>query len=422
MGQFLTAVDNVKQLASAISFGAEYFITKDRGVLARANNIRKSYPITICTPIEFLHNFSVDGVDKMYAPKFAQFSDVTLEPIEDFSEDELFSKYRTENEKKSKFRSKLVDSFVGTKPQLFNICALGQELGVCALSIASNEAHIHLLRMPKVLQYKRTVCIHLIENLIQYCLNKNIKYIYSHDLSCCFLVKEALAGAGFIEREGYSLRILLSGLCSLNEVLDEFGLNRTTGDGELPLEVLVELENAIWPGKIQGLEIPTYIIPIQPQWAQKLISPVGFQGALFPRSDIMVQTRRVYYKANNGGVPQKPARILWYVSGDKKEPGKFVFAVSQVDRVDVDSVKALFARYERLGVFSWNDVYSHANRNVENKMMAILFSKTELLKQPVNYQDVARVVLKSEERNLNLVSIFQIKESTFEEIYKMGGH
>jgi hypothetical protein len=93
---------------------------------------------------------------------------------------------------------------------------------------------------------------------------------------------------------------------------------------------------------------------------------------------------------NSSGI-SAPARILWYVS-ENKVPGKkyhgigSIKAHSRLEEVIIDSPKPLFNQFRRLGIYDWKDVFLKANKDHETKLMALRFSKTELLKEPLSRQ------------------------------------
>lgn len=118
-----------------------------------------------------------------------------------------------------------------------------------------------------------------------------------------------------------------------------------------------------------------------------------------------------------------PARILWYVTKDKNNTfhnDKSVRACSYLDEVVVDYPKKLFSRFHKLGIYSWNDVYSTAKKDVNNKIQSILFSNTVLFKNPVYISDITKIWNKYNRSKFHIQSPIYIKEEIFKEIYQLG--
>lgn len=190
--------------------------------------------------------------------------------------------------------------------------------------------------------------------------------------------------------------------------------------------LLIQIEKALWPLKIIGGGIPTFMIPIQPRWAMHLFDIELAKQSLFGcKTGIMFNYQNIYYRSNRSS-PKNftyPARILWYVTKDKNNNfynDKSVRACSYLDEVVVDYPKKLFSRFHKLGIYSWNDVYSTAKKDLNNKIQSILFSNTELFKNPVYISDITKIWNKYNRSKFHIQSPIYIKEEIFKEIYQLG--
>ncbi len=115
-----------------------------------------------------------------------------------------------------------------------------------------------------------------------------------------------------------------------------------------------------------------------------------------------------------------PGRILWYVSQDTGYPGSgYVRACSRLDEVLIDKPKSLYSRFRRLGIYEWRQVYETAGNNVENEIMAIKFSHTELFDTPVSWSDM-QMILKNRGVKTTLESPISVDPGVFIEIYRTG--
>lgn len=104
-------------------------------------------------------------------------------------------------------------------------------------------------------------------------------------------------------------------------------------------------------------------------------------GDLFGgRAHILMRWENVYYRSNSHHkMLTAPARVLWYES---REVGA-ITAVSHLQAVEIESPKALFQKFRKLGTLDWEDVYKMCKGDVTRKIMALKFSHTFAFRRPV---------------------------------------
>jgi rRNA-processing protein FCF1/GNAT superfamily N-acetyltransferase len=185
-----------------------------------------------------------------------------------------------------------------------------------------------------------------------------------------------------------------------------------------------DIERFLFPAKIMDAEIPTFIIPIQPRWAQDLFDEGLANQTLFGAKDELAFNREsVYYRAvqNSRGL-QAPCRILWYVSGTQGEgKGKgycevqAVRACSYVDEVVIGKPKELYQNFQRLGVYNLSDL-EKVNKDKDGNIMAIRFSDIELFDAPIYLKELMQI----SEKNLSLNCPEKISTECFMQVYNLG--
>ncbi len=187
-------------------------------------------------------------------------------------------------------------------------------------------------------------------------------------------------------------------------------------------KTLLEIENYLWPIKIVDIDIPCFIVPVQPRWAMHLFEErLAGQTLLGATPEIALADENVYYRARRPRVLSAPGRILWYVSFDSRYRGsKHIRACSKVDEVSIDKPKALFKRYRRLGIYEWKHVYETAKEDINQEIMGIAFSGTELLKNPVAWSDLQIILEAYQGRRSPIQSPVQISRDAFVKIYKLA--
>jgi hypothetical protein len=157
------------------------------------------------------------------------------------------------------------------------------------------------------------------------------------------------------------------------------------------VENAAALENRLWPLKLLDAGIPTYMISIEPAWAELLFEARLAGETLFPRElGLGLSREHVYYRSIAGLSIRSPGRILWYVKkGNHGHPEGHLRAVSQLAEVVRGHPKALYRRFSRLGAWSFAQVQQAAGERGE--AMALRVVDTELLATPLSLEELRAV-------------------------------
>jgi hypothetical protein len=141
---------------------------------------------------------------------------------------------------------------------------------------------------------------------------------------------------------------------------------------------LLDVEYLARPFELTGAEVPCHSIPIKPVWASELL---GYPPQLPSRDSLLgLSHEHVYYRSPVGRHPDAPARLLWYVSGGGPSGGSQVVAWSYLVESSKMPTSEAFRRFQRLGVYRWEDVERSANKGEVGVMR---FLATRLLARPV---------------------------------------
>jgi GNAT superfamily N-acetyltransferase len=185
-------------------------------------------------------------------------------------------------------------------------------------------------------------------------------------------------------------------------------------------QTMARIERFLWPAKVIDAEIPVFIIPIQPRWAKDLFDEnLANQNILGAKPELAFNREALYYCWNNYFKQLiAPFRILWYVSQDNENYYHGVGAIracSVVDEVVIGKPKELYQRFQRLGVYSLDDILK-VRPSKNGDIMAIRFSNTELFKRPIDYNDVQQILNKK----VPFQSPYKIDKDQFEQLYHLG--
>jgi hypothetical protein len=191
----------------------------------------------------------------------------------------------------------------------------------------------------------------------------------------------------------------------------------TTND----IQAMADLEKLLWPAKVIDANLPTFIVPIQPRWAQELFDEHLANQTLFGANiQLALNREAVYYRAKRPNVLSAPARILWYVSQDANYHGAgSVRACSRLDEIVVGQPKELYRQFRRLGVYEWNNVLEVAKGDTQAEIMAIRFSNTELFSRPVKWYELQQL-LREAGCPSQLQSPHRIPSDVFSRLYSSG--
>ncbi len=181
-----------------------------------------------------------------------------------------------------------------------------------------------------------------------------------------------------------------------------------------------DLERWAWPLKICHSDLPTFLVPTLPSYAQELFdTELSSQSLFFRPANLGLSCEHIYYRKQgfSNGLTA-PARILWYVAAGAHSRGtKAVKACSLLEEIVVDYPDRLHHRFEHLGVFSLEQVKGAASKS--GRAMALRFSRTELFRNPVAYGELTKLAVARGE-TLILQSPRPVSPALFRDIYTKG--
>ena len=158
--------------------------------------------------------------------------------------------------------------------------------------------------------------------------------------------------------------------------LEKFGWAR------LNAHLVRDYERYAWPSKVFTGTVPSYVVPIHPEYARVILGYEEPQGRLLELNPQVAASRdNVYYRSPRG--LESPARLIWWVSGGGALGG--VRAISWLDEVETGDPRRLHRKYRNYGVLDEQQVVDAATSSGSSppKATAMLFSQTEVFSAPV---------------------------------------
>jgi predicted nucleic acid-binding protein len=433
---------DLKQLTHAIAAEAHFFVTRDEMLIALADDIYEKYGTTIIRPSDLVVRLDELEREEAYRPKRLCGSLLQSCLVISTSEDELIEPFQCFSLRESK------KDFIGrirtylAYPNKHEVRVIKDTLQQpLALIVFSRESQ-HELRIPiiRILNdnFSSTVARFLITESVQVSAKEGRIFTRFTDEYLPTEIKAGLSENYFYELNGSWLKVNLAITdiaAKIKQLLNQLAIKYSDESSylqKLALSIprdlsssdvnhLWNIEKALWPVKIVDLNIPSYIVPIQPVWAMHFFDvEIASQTLFGANPELAMKAENVYYKSKNPGL-SSPARILWYVSdNDRHQGSKHVRACSQMDEVAVGVPKHLFQRFRRLGVYQWKDVLGKANGDHGKEIMAFRFSNTESFKRPLPWDVLQNLLIESTGKGNQIQNSIRISSECFFKIYNYG--
>ena len=433
---------DIRQVSEAISADAQYFITRDKVLLeSLSDEVFKRLGLKILRPADLIIQIDEIRREREYQPARLSGTVIKIALIKS-GQEELLTKTFQQQESKSSFQNRLR----GYLSDLLNyVCQQvvdehNNSLALFVFKKSTNNCYeIPIIRIKKD-KLSPTLARHLIIEAVHNSIEANKTFTKITDAFINSELEIGLIEENFIETEKGWVKCHLRTVSTRREISKQLAeitvetdeqkhfldnLSEILGKEyfELNAEIFADVEKSLYPVKITDSLLPCYIIPIQPQWAKELFDKdLANQGLFGAKRDLALRKEQVYYrsKLNSGGL-KAPARILWYVSQGKTnyiDVGA-VRACSMVDEVIIEKPKIIYNLFKRLGIYEWKDIYKTAKQDIDNEIMAIKFSHTQLFPNPVRRAKIEKIA-KQSSHGLQLFSPYNITQEVFIEIYKEG--
>lgn len=422
---------DLKHLAYSIIGGAQFFITRDEELLKNKSFFRK-YELKITRPSEFITHLDENIQVSKYKPQRLIGTNIDSKRVTSENIDFFTKKFLKPNERKSQFQRVIRKAL--SSPNEYELITISKGDQILAFMIfdrsVESKLSIPVFRFLNS-NLKITLSKHLLFKAILNSTNENRTLI---EISEAFLEEEILNSikeARFIKEGNNWMKINIKGIVEASEIKkiipDEYfeeiekNMELEKDDKNYDFQIKYNLERYLSPLKIKDFAIPTYIIPIKPIWAEQLFDDRSKEKLhLFEsENELLLNRENVYYRSASKRSLTAPARILWYISENPitKERGQ-IKAASYIDEIFIDDAKKLFKQFEQLGIYKWKDIIKTTDRN--NKIMAFIFSDTELFNRLVDLKFLRNLFRKEENKNFMVLSPIKIKPETYLAIYKRG--
>lgn len=421
-GDTESARSDRRQIASAAAGDADLFVTRDQKLLDASADILAALGVNVCRPADLAIELDAAERKTAYQPVRLAATAITIGMLRSTEVDEVAEAFQCPslNEKKSSLLSEirnLLARIRAPEPAQIRIVRDGEglPLAMMARQDRGSTSEIPLLRV--VRQWMdRTLARHLLLVAILENCSMGRDRLLVTDRHLTIVFGEALTELHFVPTDDGWERLTPSWIGPQDKLLATLAASGRAVS-RLEGKSASSIEERLWPAKILDAGIPTFVIAIDPTWAAQLFGGSFAESELFGAfSNLALNRENVYYRSRQPAGLATPARILWYLTKEAGTPGTMAIrACSRLVAIDVDTAKAIYGRYRRIGIYEWKHVLATAGGTPTGKLMALRFADTEHFKHPVELDTL---------RSLGISSTFQsptsIDEMQFRKIYKLG--
>ncbi|MBO1346021.1 MAG: GNAT family N-acetyltransferase [Hormoscilla sp. GUM202] len=439
------SASDLRNIARTMASDVQIFLTQDRRILALADEVYEQFKLSILSPTDLVIKLDEVRKNTEYQPVLLAGTFLRHVRINSGKEIILYDCFQavTQGETKAEFQQKL-RRFVAESDKFECLVATEGENKPIALVVhdrhKQQELEIPMLRVADR-PISSTIARHLIFLATLISAREQRQFTRITDRRLSEIVATAIHKDHFVNVKDGFLRVNIAVAKTklqlsqrLTDLANSLGQEydfclkfaNLLIDGKKPTEIMSmwELEGYLFPAKIIDADIPSFIIPIKPFWAHNLFDVKLANQTLFgaTKPDLAINREAVYYKSNKGPKELKlgvTGRILWYVSDDKDRGYTGVSAVracSRLSDVAIGKPEELYRRFRNLGIYERQNVYNVAHGNLEQDIMAIAFSDTELFSQPIPLKKVQEIIGKKVPMQLP----YYISPEIFAIIYQMG--
>ncbi len=422
-----------RQLARTIASDTQYFVTRDDKLLRNQEELYETFGLTVIRPSELITRMDELQREAEYQTQRLAGTGLNTRRVQSKEQDDIVQQFQCHDQQESTtdIRSQL-RRFL-SEPNRYESHITHDENQELLAVFVYDTYNTGILDIPLFRVRKgslgATLARYFIFQFLMTASQNQTEWVYVTDSCLDDVTKDALQEAAFVYTDGRWTKLILSiadtakvlahkllqtpkPFCSLAATLDD---ENTVTD---TLKML-DIERILWPAKIVDADIPTYLVPIQLKWACQLFDEQLAEETLFgAEKELMLNGENVYYRSARHSLER--GRILWYVTKDKRHQWTGgIRACSHIDEVVVGKPQELFRKFRRMGIYTWEDVFRTAQRNLDTTIMAIRFSNTESFVQPIPLAQL-REIYTEEGTTFQAQGIKHIPKDRFARLYRIG--
>ena len=411
---------DIRHLAKAAASDVNVFVTRDRKLLERADELSATLQLQVLTPTNLILKLHKLSAQEEYTPDTVSgpglaWRRLTSTDLRSIS----FQPFLLHRERQGAFATRL-ESLIAADPDNCWCELLWSDQTVLALRVVRKASNDEL-----IMQLARVAPCNNQELIERFTISDAIEKAVDGNLNAVRISAEALSPdlgshireLGFISDGTDFVRYCFSQCLDANRTLALISHSSSQKIDEYRRASPIELERLCSPLCMRDTEQNHFLIPIRPGYALSLVDRRRSASDMFGgEPSVLLRWDNVYYKTKDRHRMLKPpARILWYVSGSAGQ----VVAVSHLDGVEIGTPSDLLKRFEKRGIFRWREIFETCGGDPSREIMALEFSHTFAFRKPVSLASL-RTASYEEQHSLVVQSASRIPRSLFEKIYLLG--
>ncbi len=391
-------ISDRKQIASCIVSQTPYFITYDEGLLNKKSEIEKQYSIQIYNPQEFIIQIDQLLHGEEYLPN--QLIGIASDSLSKLSPQELSNCVnrfwmQKDGEDKQTFNALVSELINKSEGKLYVLKRHSDAIAFYGITEKDDSTDIELLRI-----CDKDICnalfFQIISEIMKRILKGEKKRIVFREKYITDNQKDILDKFGFVLQNNIYIKYVYNIIVAKEEVSNIIHQSYPSITVENNDRLLLAVERKLFPLKIKGLNIPTYIVPIKPYWAGQLFDlAIAGEDLFGANPEKLWSFENVYYRHTKPITEKYPARILWYVSGKdvRYSHAKSIVASSYLTEVMTGKPKDLFHVNRRYGIYEWKDIYKLCGSDINTDIRALKFCHTEVFEYPISFAIIQEIFI-----------------------------
>lgn len=398
---------DLNHIAYAVASGFQNFITQDKGLLDKAQEIYDLSNMSVLRPVDFITQLDQIENREKYTPTCVLRTNY-MESCPSFDEIEQVAEYfclPNKGEKRKQLEAK-IRSAVATPERYKTVLVSnsnGSNVALLCFKKDKDTLSIEIMRHSGDVTSK-TIAQSYAWNEVFSNSKNEFSLIRFSDAFSSYMNDDLFRSNGFLNSEKGWVRLTANLVTSMEHVKgvvenymdSSLSISKDVRDGLLDFMNLEKpkassYEEAFWPLKIDSTDIPAYLIPIEPFWALNLFDENLASQELWgadPTRHFNIEN--VYYRSPRAFNTVPGARILWYVKSNKKDKISEIRACSRLISSETSTAKELFKKYKRLGIYEWKDLMAITGNDPDGQIMALRFYQTEYFKSPIHLNEFSK--------------------------------
>ena len=410
---------DIRHVAKTAASSINTFITQDLALLRKSAQISAVTGVQVLSPVKLiigLHELSSHSSYKISPiTSHAHWKRIDAGALDDL----LLESFLQRGERKGHFREAL-DAFLA-RPDQYEADLLqmdGAPAAIRVFEIGNRKLTLHLARVARLVS-SSLVPMYLIAEIIRTASERNLSVAFAPANAITSLFIPHLINANFQKVSNDYVRYCLPYVTSRTEALETITMLRSEDSSLCQNMDNSEFERHCSPMCLKETDQKYFLVPIKPGYALSLFDRSQSATDLFGgHTDVLLRWDNVYYRSKTcHRMLTTPARILWYVSG---EEGR-IKAISHLDQVEIGPPKELYKKFKHHGIFKWREIFTLCRKNPSTEIMAMRFSHTFLLPNPILLDEVTGI-FKGSGLKLSLQAPVNVPAEIFRELFRLGFH